>query len=80
MKLIIHDWVVNGESALGTNNADKLKTKGPFFSKSVVLSPSANPKGVSEKQAKDRIKLFLEKYKGADDVNVIIRDTQSATF
>ena len=80
MKVIIHDWVVNGESALGTNNADKLKTKGPFFSKSVVLSPSANPKGVSEKQAKDRIKLFLEKYKGADDVNVIIRDTQSATF
>ena len=54
--------------------------KGPFFSKSVVLSPSANPKGVSEKQAKDRIKLFLEKYKGADDVKVIIRDTQTATF
>ena len=80
MKLIIHDWVVNGESALGTNNADKLKTKGPFFSKSVVLSPSANPKGVSEKQAKDRVKLFLEKYKGADDVKVIIRDTQAATF
>ena len=80
IKIIIQDWVVNGQSLIGTGDRTKLNTKGPFFSKSVVLPPSANPKGVSEQQAKERIKLFLERYKGADDVNVIIRDTQAATF
>jgi len=68
-------------NATGQKSTDGDMSQGDvLFSKSVVLPPSANPKGVSKQQAKERIKLFLERYKGADDVNVIIRDTQAATF
>jgi len=80
INIIIQDWVVNGRSLVGTGDRTKLNTKGPFFSKSAILSKGAKPRGVSEDQARSRVNVFLGKYKGADDVQVWVRATQESAF
>ena len=74
--------VANGQDDMfdADSNATGQSTGDPLFSKSAILDSNAKPKGVSKAAIEQRLAVFLDKYKGADNVQVWIRDTQDDAF
>jgi len=75
------DAYVEANAETKSDSTDGDMSQGDvLFSKSAILSPNAKPKGVTEAQIQARVDAFLAKYKGADNVQVWIRDTQDNAF
>ena len=75
------DAYVEANAETKSDSTDGDMSQGDvLFSKSAILNPNAKPKGVTEAQIQARVNAFLAKYKGADNVQVWIRDTQDNAF